>query len=86
MLEYISIGLMILTKSLVCASVLFVITGTLIEINFRFHPKVWDGCHDLMQKVMRFKVLAIFSVFQGYRICFWYISKDEAINLLTNAD
>ena len=40
---------MIITKPPVRASVLFVISGT-AEMNFRFQPKVCDGCRDLMQK------------------------------------
>ena len=40
-----------------------------------------------MQKAMSFKNVTIVSVeINGYRIHFWHISKDEAINLLRNAD
>lgn len=40
-----------------------------------------------MQKALSFKVAAIISVKgNGYKIQFWYTSKDEAINLLKNAD
>ena len=36
---------------------------------------------------MSFKNVTIVSVeINGYRIHFWHISKDEAINLLRNAD
>ena len=45
--------------------------------------KVWNGCHNLMQKAMSFNEVAIASVMgNDYRIHFWYISKDKAINLL----
>ena len=57
----------------------------ILDVNFRFNLKVCIG--DLMQKVMSFKNVIIVSIeINGYRIHFWYISKDEAINLLRNAD
>ena len=47
--------------------------------------QVCNGCHDLMQKAMSFIDVAIASVKgNGYRIYFWYMSKDEAIDLLRN--
>ena len=56
-------------------------------INFRFQPKVCDGCYDLMEKAMSFIDITIFSV-KGYdyRIHFWYMRKDEVINVLRNVD
>ena len=56
-------------------------------INFRFQPKLCDGCYDLMEKAMSFNDIAIFSV-KGYdyRIRFWYMRKDEVINVLRNVD
>ena len=51
------------------------------KINFRFQPKVYDGCHDLIQKAMSFNAVKE----SDYRICFWYMSKYEAINLFTKA-
>ena len=51
----------------------------LLDINFRFAPKVCNDWHDLMQKV---NDVAIVSVKRDdYRIHFWYMSKDESINL-----
>ena len=43
--------------------------------------------HDLMQKAMSFNDVAIVSI-QGsdYRIHFWYVSKDDAINIMKNSD
>ena len=52
-----------------------------LEMNFRFHSKVCDGCHDLMQKAMSFNDVVIVSVKGNYnRIRFWYMSKYETIN------
>ena len=45
------------------------------------------GCHDLMQKVMNCNDVAIvFIKGNNYRIHFWYMSKDNAINLMNNAN
>ena len=58
-----------------------------LKINFRFQPKECDGCHDLMQNTMSFINVAIVSIKgNDCRIHFIYMSKDEAINLLRNAD
>ena len=59
-----------------------------LRINFRFHPKVCNDCHDLIQKGMSFNDPAIVSVKgnECQRIRLWYLSEDEFINLLKNAD
>ena len=58
-----------------------------LDINFGFQPKVYDHCHDLMQKAMSFNDVTIVSVKENdYRIHYWHMSKDEAMNLLKNAD
>ena len=52
-----------------------------LEINFRNDPKVYNGCHDLMQRAMSFHDNAIvFVKGNDYRIHSWYISKDEGLN------
>ena len=57
------------------------------KINFRFQPKVFDNCHDLMQKIMGFNDVAIVSTKAiNCRIHFWCMSKDEAINIMKNFD
>ena len=58
-----------------------------LKVNFRFQPKVCDNCHDLMQKAMSFNDVATFSVQEDdYRIHFWSMSEDEAINLMKISD
>ena len=58
-----------------------------LEINFRFQPEVCDGSHDLMQKSINFNDVTIVTVKRSdYRVHFLYMSKDEAINLIRNAD
>ena len=40
-----------------------------------------------MQKAMNFNNVAIVSVKRNYcRINFWYLSKDETINIMKNSD
>ena len=57
------------------------------KVNFRFQPKVCDGCHDLMQKVMSFNDVAILYIKRNdYGIHFGYLSKEEAINIMNNSD
>ena len=51
------------------------------DIGFRYEPYLCNGCHDLMQKAMSFNNVAIIYVKGNvYRIHFWYMSKDDAIN------
>ena len=46
-----------------------------------------NGCHDLMQKAMSFDNNAIAYVKgNAYRINFWYISKDDAINIINGSN
>ena len=54
---------------------------------YRFHPSVYDGCHNLIQKAISFNEVAFVSV-KGYdnRIHFCYITKDEAINIMNNTN
>ena len=50
-------------------------------------PYLCNGCHDLMQKAMNFNNVAIVSVKESdYRIHFWYMSKDGAINVMKISD
>ena len=68
---------LILTKQMHEKSVIFVITGA-------FQIK---GCHDLMQKALSFNDVAIVSVKgSDYRIHFWHMSKNDAINIMKNSN
>ena len=52
------------------------------DIGFKYVPYLCNGCHDLMQKVMSFNNIAIVYVKgSAYRIYFWYMSKDDAVNI-----
>ena len=53
-----------------------------IQIHFRFYTKVYNECHDLMQKAMSINNFLIVSVKENaYRTYCWHMSKDEVLNL-----
>ena len=55
------------------------------DIGFKYEPYLCNGCHDLMQKAMIFNNAAIVYVKgSAYRINFWYMSKDDATNIINN--
>ena len=57
------------------------------DIGFRCELYIFIGCHDLMQKAMSFNNIAIAYVKgSAYRINFWYISKDNAINIMNDSN
>ena len=57
------------------------------DIGFKYEPYLCNGCHDLMQKAIEFNDVAIVSVkWSEYRNHFWYISKDDAINIMKNSN
>ena len=57
------------------------------DIGLKYEPCLCNGSHDLIQKAMSFNDVAIFYV-KGisYRIHFWYMSKDDAINIMNNSN
>ena len=58
-----------------------------LDRNFNYESYLCNGFHDLMQKAMNFNDLAIVSIKgNDYRIHFWYMSKIDAIVLMTNSN
>ena len=56
------------------------------DVGFKYEPYLCNGCHDLMQKAMNFNNIAIVYVGESaYRINFWYMSKDDAINIMNGS-
>ena len=54
--------------------------------KLNYEPYLCNGCHDLMQKAKNFNNVAIVSIRgSDYRIHFWYMTKNDAINLLNNS-
>ena len=57
------------------------------DIAFKYEKYLRNGCHDLMQKTLSFNDVAIVYVKgNAYRICFWYMSKDDAINIINGSN
>ena len=57
------------------------------DIGFKYESYLCNSCHDLMQKAMSFNNVAIVHVKgSAYRTHFWYMSKDDAINIMNNSN
>ena len=57
------------------------------DIGFKYEPYLCNGCHDLMEKAMSFNNVAIVYVKgRAYRIHFWYMSIDDAIDILNDSN
>ena len=57
------------------------------DIGFKYELYLCNRCHDLMQKAMSFNDIAIVYVKgSAYRIRFWYMSKDDAISIMSNSN
>ena len=53
------------------------------DIGFNYDPYLCNGCHNLMQKAMSFNnVAVVYAKGSAYRINFWYMSKNDAINIM----
>ena len=53
------------------------------DIGFKYEKYLCNGCHDSMQKAMCFNNVAIACVKRSaYSIHFWYMNKDDAINIM----
>ena len=58
-----------------------------LDKDFKYEPYLCNGCHDLMQKALNFNDVVIVSVKgNDYRIHFWYMTKDDTINIVKNPD
>ena len=57
------------------------------DIGFKYEPYLCNGCHDLMQKAINFKDVDFISIKGSYFIIhFWYMSKDDAVNIMKNSN
>ena len=57
------------------------------NIGFKYESYLCNGCHDLMQKAMSFNNIAIVHVKgNSFRIHFWYMGKDDAINIMNGSN
>ena len=57
------------------------------DIGFIYEPYLCNSCHDLMQKAISFKDVAIAYVKgSAYRIHLGYMSKDDEISIMNNSN
>ena len=58
-----------------------------LDKNFNYQKYLCDGCHDMSMKANSMQNLAIaYNKGNAYRINFVFISKDNANNLIKNAN
>ena len=88
MIESIFLKELILIKQVRQKSVIFVTIGQYFkDIGFKYERYLCNGCHDLMQKVVSFNNVAIVYVKgSAYRINFWYMSKDDATDIINGSN
>ena len=56
------------------------------DMSFKYESHLCNGCHGLMQKTVSFNNIAMVYVKgSAYRIHFWYMSKNDAINIMSNS-
>ena len=56
-------------------------------IAFKYESYLCSGCHDLMQKAISFNKIAIVYIKGStYRIHFWYMAEDDAINIMNGSN
>ena len=67
-------------------NVIFVIIGILKILLLNMNHIFCNGCHDLMQKAMNFNAALVSIKESDYRIHFWYMSKDDAINIMISSN
>ena len=54
--------------------------------SFKFEPYLYDGYHNFIQKAMNFNIPIVTVKGSDYRIHFWYMNKDDKINIIKNSD
>ena len=57
------------------------------DTGFKYEQYLCNGCHDLMQKAVSVNNVAILYIKgNAYRIQFWYMNKDNAINIMNGSN
>ena len=56
------------------------------DTDFKYKPNLCNACHNSMPEAINFIGIAIFSIKGSeYRIHFWYMSKNNAINIMKSS-
>ena len=59
----------------------------ILDKKFNYDPYLCNGCHHLMQKAASFKNVVVVCIKgNDYRIRFRYMSKKDAITIITNSN
>ena len=53
-----------------------------LDKNFKYEPYLRCRCHDLMPKAITFNVAIVSVKGSDYRIHLWYMSENDAINVM----
>ena len=57
------------------------------DVGFKYEPYLCNGSYDIMQKAISLNNVAIVYVkASAYRINYWYMSKDDAINIMNGTN
>ena len=57
------------------------------DVGFKYENYLCNGCHDFIQKAISFNSVPIVYVKgSAYRINFWYMCKDDAINIMNGSN
>ena len=57
------------------------------DIGFKYESYLCNGSHGLTQKALNFNDVAVVSIKgSDYIIHFWYMGKDDAINIMKNSN
>ena len=68
-------------------NVTYVVIGSFLDKSFIHEPYLRNGWHNLMHKAMDFNYIAIISIKENdYTIHFWYMRKDDAIDIMRNSN
>ena len=56
------------------------------DIGFKYEPYLCNGCYDFTENAISFNNIAtVYIKGSAYRIYFWYMSKDDAINIINGS-
>ena len=76
-----------LIKQIYQKNVIFATIGILKILVLNMSLILCSGCYDLMQEAMSFNNVAIVYVKgSAYKINFWYMSKDDVINIMNGSN
>ena len=55
------------------------------DVGYKFQPCLCNGCAKLQKAVSFDNIAIVYVKNNAYRIHFWYMRKDDAINIMNNS-